>query len=399
MFMEEGHPREEMHPKHKTGRRNNGSQEGISSPSNELKCIALDQFLFTRSITSSFQSNMPPNRAAWQDKAGTTLCIRQTPYPTTLKPGQMVVKPQAWAINPCNALLQDTALPFIQYPLILGEDISGGVMETGNAVSRFKPGDRVLAFAQGAFRGAAMGGFQEHVIVEEGVACHVPEWMSFVQASVFPLCFTTAAQGLFNKDFLALPRPEIGIEANSAGKSVLIWGGASAVGANAIQLARAAGLEVLTTASPQNFEYVKGLGVSCVFDYRSETAMEEIVAALDRSACPCAGIFQAAGADASLKPCLEIAKEAKGNIPVVTTTPVADELVPEGVSAKMVFGDNQSDILPIWKDFLPSALARREYVVAPEPEVVQGKGLEGIQEGLDVLKKGVSAKKVVVSAD
>ena len=342
---------------------------------------------------------MPPNRAAWQDKAGTTLCIRQTAYPTTLAPDQMVIKPWSWAINPCDALLQDTALPFIQYPLVLGEDISGVVMETGSAVSRFKPGDRVLALAQGAFRGAAMGGFQEYVVVEEGVACHVPEWMSFVQASVFPLCFTTAAQGLFNKDFLTLSRPGIGVEPKSTRKSILIWGGASAVGANAIQLARAAGMEVLTTASAQNFDYVKSLGASCGFDYRSESVVEEIVAALDGSACPCAGIFQAAGADASLKPCLEIAKEAKGNIPVVTTTPVADKLVPEGVSAKMVFGDDQSDILPIWKDFLPSALAQMEYVVAPEPEVVQSKGLEGIQEGLDVLKKGVSAKKIVVSAD
>jgi NADPH:quinone reductase-like Zn-dependent oxidoreductase len=50
------------------------------------------------------------------------------------------------------------------------------------------------------------------------------------------------------------------------GKRVFVWGGASSVGGNAIQSARAAGLEVLTTASGRNFEYVKKLGASVVFD-------------------------------------------------------------------------------------------------------------------------------------
>ena len=49
----------------------------------------------------------------------------------------------------------------------------------------------------------------------------------------------------------------------------------------------------------------------------------------------------------------------------------------------------------VWRDFLPGAL-EKGYVAAPSPLVV-GKGLEYVQAGLDLLRKGVSAKKVVVS--
>jgi hypothetical protein len=52
----------------------------------------------------------------------------------------------------------------------------------------------------------------------------------------------------------------------------------------------------------------------------------------------------------------------------------------------------------IYEDFLPRALAEGNYIAAPEPQVV-GKGLENIQLAFDVLKKGVSAKKVVVTLE
>ncbi|KAJ5309478.1 uncharacterized protein N7443_001939 [Penicillium atrosanguineum] len=339
---------------------------------------------------------MPTNHAAWQDSPGTTLTIRPTPYPTTLSPTQLLIQPSAWAINPCDHMLQDTALPFIKYPLILGEDISGTVISTGTAVTRFKASDRVLAFAQGAFRGPHMGGFQEYVVAEASFTCLLPEDMEFEEGVVFPLGITTASHALFNKEFLALEKPGLEIEMGSMGKSVLIWGGASVVGTNAIQLACAAGLEVYATASERNFEYLKMLGVSRVFDYNSESVVDEIVAALDAPSC--AGIFQAAGAEDSVKPCLEIAEKAMGNIFVVTTMPLVEGLVPEGVRAKMLFGDKHDDILEIWEKFLPQALVQQKYLVAPKPFVIEKKGLEGIQEGFDVLRKGVSAKKVVVVA-
>lgn len=343
---------------------------------------------------------MPKNHAAWQDQVGVPLSIRPTPYQTDLTPTQILVKPHAWAINPADHILQDNSLPFVKYPVILGEDIAGTIEAVGSEAStRFQIHDRVLAFAQGATRGVAMGGFQEYVIVDVAMTCAIPEGMSFAEASVFPLGFTTAAHALFNSKTLALPGPRVDFIRGSAGKSVVIWGGASSVGGNAIQLARAAGLEVLTTVSKTNFEYVKKLGASMVFDYTSESVVEDVISALDNGDAPCVGIFQAAGSNDSVGPVLEIARRAKGDIFVITTTPLQGVVVPEGVSAKMLFGASHDDILHIWRQFLPQALEEGMYIVAPEPLVVETRGLEGIQFGYDILKKGVSAKKVVVLAN
>lgn len=343
---------------------------------------------------------MPENHAAWQDQVGVPLSIRQTPYPTDLSPTQILIKVHAWAINPADHILQDISLPFVKYPVILGEDIAGTVQALGTEAStRFHLDDRVLAFAQGPTRGAAMGGFQEYVVVEMDMTCAMPGDMSFRDASVFPLGFTTAAHALFNRTTLALAGPSVDFVPRSAGKSVFIWGGASSVGGNAIQLARAAGLEVLTTASEKNFEYVKGLGASMVFDYTSESVVEDVVSALDDGNVPCVGIFQAAGFNDSLGPVLEVARRAEADLFVITTAPLQEGVVPEGVRAKMLFGGGHDDILAIWREFLPLALEEGKYVVAPEPLIVERRGLEGIQLGYELLKKGVSARKVVVLAE
>jgi NADPH:quinone reductase-like Zn-dependent oxidoreductase len=90
--------------------------------------------------------------------------------------------------NPSHHILQDISLPFVKYPVILGEDIAGTIEAVGSEASaHFQIHDRVLAFAQGATRGPAMGGFQEYVVVDMAFTCGMPEGMSFAEASVFPV--------------------------------------------------------------------------------------------------------------------------------------------------------------------------------------------------------------------
>ena len=187
---------------------------------------------------------MPSNRAAWQDEPGVKLSIRPPPYPTILSPTQILLRVHAWAITPADHMTQDTAaVSFITYPLILGENIAGVVVSIGSAAAaRFKPNDRVLSMTSGVTN-PEMGGFQDYVMTEAKGACHIPDFMSFAEASVFPLGVTTSSHGLFSKDFLGLPIPKFGPV--STGKSVLVWGGGSAVGSNAIQLAKAAGMRSL----------------------------------------------------------------------------------------------------------------------------------------------------------
>jgi NADPH:quinone reductase-like Zn-dependent oxidoreductase len=92
------------------------------------------------------------------------------------------------------------------------------------------------------------------------------------------LALSTAAHGLYQKDMLNLPLPTN--DPKSIGKALVVWGGSSAVGAATIQLAKASGLEVIATASPRNFDMVKGLGASAVFDYSSASIVDDIVARL-----------------------------------------------------------------------------------------------------------------------
>ena len=62
-------------------------------------------------------------------------------------------------------------------------------------------------------------------------------------------------------------------------RTVIITGGESSVGSNAVQLAVSAGYQVLSTSSPKNFDYVKGLGATHVFDYRSKTLVKDLLGA------------------------------------------------------------------------------------------------------------------------
>lgn len=57
---------------------------------------------------------------------------------------------------------------------------------------------------------------------------------------------------------------------------ILVWGGASALGQYTIQLCKLSGMQVITTASPKNFDLVRSLGATGIFDYRDEQVSAKI---------------------------------------------------------------------------------------------------------------------------
>ncbi|KAI2619742.1 GroES-like protein [Hypomontagnella submonticulosa] len=333
---------------------------------------------------------MPTNRSVWQDKPGVPGVIRESPIPSQVEDSKLLVKVHAWAINPCDAMLQDQDIPFFTYPLILGQDVAGIVEAVGTtAASKFKVGDRVFGFT-------INNGFQDYVLIDHALTAKIPDRLSFAEASVFPLCVTTASVSLFAKDFLGLPPPTL--NSTSTGKSVLVWGGSSAVGCNAIQLLKAAGFEVITTCSPRNFDYVKGLGASKVFDYNSLSVTDDVAAELDKGVC--SGIYLATG---SVAAACQVSHKSKQKLFVASSNPVNPGDAPEGVEAKFKVETSAMDLFKetagvTFGGFLVEALSMGRYKVAPAPEIMPTKGLEGIQEALDTLKKGVSAKKFVVEA-
>ena len=372
---------------------------------------------------------MPTNTAAWIKAKKARLDVGPAPY-TAPGDDQIVVRNYAVAINPLDWIIQvagNVAYRWLKYPTVLGSDVAGEVVEVGQAVTRFRVGDRVLGHAVGSDKdsnNAAEGGFQLYTVVLERMAAPIPDAMAFEDAAVLPLGVSTAACGLFQKDQLGLRYPSA--NAVPTGETLLVWGGSTSVGSNAIQLAVAAGYEVITTSSPRNFEYVKSLGASQVFDYNSPTVVPDIIAAFKGRTLAGAIAFGTTSAPACVRIVGACEKGNKfvsiGSPPVsfeslagdshgrfdllrlvrrLVTSNVALQVNARrrGIRSKYIFGTTlkaNEVSLAIYRDFLPAALADGRYVAAPKPSVV-GNGVGDFQQAMDIQLKGVSAAKVVVA--
>lgn len=385
----------------------------------------------------------PQNQAAWLHKAKAPLQVGSAPY-TAPGPDQLVVRSRALAINPLEWSKQDAGdmmYGWIKYPFVLGNDVAGEVVEVGSSVTAFKPGDRVLGLAMGMdprSAKASEGAFQKYVVLRANVVSKIPESMSFERASVLPLCLSTAATGLFVDKYLGLRRPSVANYDRQSrdetkvhnGQVLVVWGASTAVGTNAVQLGVAAGYTVVATAGKRNFDYVRGLGASEVFDYRSKTCVQDIITTVKsltaRNDGDCVGAVSVGAG--SVKPCIDIlaacCKQKKGKYVAQISLNAPDPPKPgflplaswlsraawawlstlikkhlKGVKVQFVWGSELIDgdvAKAIYGDFLPSALEQGSYVPKPEPQIV-GHGLDQIQGAFELGKRGVSAKKLVVT--
>lgn len=123
-------------------------------------------------------------------------------------------------------------------PFNSGDDIAGTIHAVGSNVYEFKVGDRVAAFHE---MGTAGGSYAEYAVAWKHTTFFIPSSTSFAEASTLPLAAMTAAIGLFVR--LGLPEPWSPAAPKDSKKiPLLVYGAATAVGAFAIQLAKASGL-------------------------------------------------------------------------------------------------------------------------------------------------------------
>lgn len=373
---------------------------------------------------------MSDNMAAWIDSPYADLAIREAPMPKP-GPGQLVLEVRAVAVNPLDAIIQSNGTVmygWLRYPVILGEDVAGVVVDTGAGVNGFTIGDRVVAYALGLEKGrdaVSESGFQSYVAVDASVAAILQTTTAFEDAAVLPLAVTTAAAGLFEKDQLALDYSRLG-DPEPRDEVVVIWGGATAVGGNAIQLASAAGYRVVTTASAKNHQRMRQLGAEAVFDYHDPQTPNRIIEAVGGSAV--AGIL--AVAVGSAEPCLRIAHATGATRIAMASPPVSFYEQPRrrglslarirlflklgtrtallqvrsrarGIRATFIWGSAiaGSPVGPtVWGRYLPAALASGSHSLYPEAHIA-GRGLPAIQEAIDTLRRGVSARKLVITLE
>lgn len=175
--------------------------------------------------------------------------------------GEILVEVHAVGLNPVDYKTAAGGNPNWFYPHILGLDVAGVVAATGDDVTQWKKGDRVVYHGNLTEK----GGYAEYTLTTAHTVSRIPDEVRFEDAAAVPTAGYTAYQALFHK----LPIDHI--------DTVVIHGGAGGVGGFGVQLAKLAGKMVISTASRHNHEYVKSLGADYVLDYREEDVRARVM--------------------------------------------------------------------------------------------------------------------------
>lgn len=189
-----------------------------------------------------------------------------------VRPGHVLVKVKVAAGNPVEKPLAFGYLAAsgwkTPFPYTLGEDFAGVVEEVGSDVTHLAAGDNVFAMNWGQSQPhdniehpLVGGAFAEYILIPAHKLSKIPSGLDFENTAVLGVVGTTAHQGV------------VQIGQATKGTRILIFGGSSSVGIVAIQLAKARGAHVTTTASSRTIGYVSTLGADKVINY-NETNWE-----------------------------------------------------------------------------------------------------------------------------
>jgi NADPH:quinone reductase-like Zn-dependent oxidoreductase len=184
------------------------------------------------------------------------LRVEEVPRPAP-GAGELLVAVHAAAINPVDTGVRAGELQSLasaRLPYIPGYDLSGVVVEVGEGVTRYAPGDEVFAMRH-LRRG---GAYAEYAVVREEEAARKPTRASHAEAASLPLVALTVWQAFFETADL------------QPGETVLIHAGAGGVGTAAVQIAKWRGARVIATASQRNHAFLRSIGADEVIDYTTQ---------------------------------------------------------------------------------------------------------------------------------
>ncbi len=201
------------------------------------------------------------------EKGGPEVLVYEDAPNPALRPGDALVRVHASSITKDEltwAPTYETEQGEPRAPSIPGHEFSGVVAEVTSGVIQVKPGDEVYGLASFYRDGSAA----EFIAVRADDLAPRPKTLDPIQAAAVPLAALTAWQALFSHAHLA------------RGQRVLIHGGAGGVGSFALQMAKWAGAEVITTAAANNRDFVAQLGAQEVIDY-AKTKFEDEVSDVD----------------------------------------------------------------------------------------------------------------------
>jgi len=204
-------------------------------------------------------------KAAYLNKTGPpeTILYDELPAPRP-GPSQCLVKVAAVAVNPIDTYIRAGLVRMpLPLPFIVGCDLAGAVVEVGPGVTRFSPGSRVWGSNQGLL--GRQGTFAEFCAVDEDWLYPTPDGISDEQAAAIALVGITAHLGLVRDARL------------QKGETLFVNGGSGGVGSTVVQMAKAIGAHVITTAgSDKKVELCRRLGADFVVNYKTANVEAEL---------------------------------------------------------------------------------------------------------------------------
>lgn len=168
--------------------------------------------------------------------------------------GEVLIRVKASGVNPLDVKIKAGEAELAKQPLpaILGIDMAGVVVEVGEGVTGFVPGDKVFGMIGGV--AGLQGSLAEYVAVDAELIARKPANLTMREAAAIPFGFVTAWEGLVDKARI------------EEGQKVLIHGGAGGIGQMAIQIARAFGADVYATDTDDKQAIVEWFGATFIED-------------------------------------------------------------------------------------------------------------------------------------
>jgi NADPH:quinone reductase len=197
----------------------------------------------------------------WGDVGG---LVVEDVAPPTPGPGQVLIDVEATGVNYADAIMvagrYQTKPPL---PFSPGLETAGVVVSCGAGVTRYKPGDRVMAIL-------AYGGFAEQAVADEVETFGVPDRMPFDEAGAFPIAYISSHVAIRWQGRL------------EAGETMLVLGAAGGVGLTAVEIGKALGARVIAGAStPEKLAAARERGAHALVNYAAENLTERVMALTD----------------------------------------------------------------------------------------------------------------------
>ncbi|MBR1249120.1 NADPH:quinone reductase [Bradyrhizobium sp. AUGA SZCCT0169] len=207
-------------------------------------------------------------KAVWYDRTGPApevLTYGEMPTPEA-GPGEVRVRLKASGVNPADVGRRSGSYRAMEYPRVIpNSDGAGIVDQVGEDVTQLRVGQRVWLF-NGQRNGRAFGTAAEYIALAEHLVTPLPDSLSYAAGATLGIPGMTAWCCLF-------------CDGPIAGKTVLVTGGAGAVGHYAVQLAKWGGAKVIATVSSETkAEQARLAGADLVINYRNDDVIAKVLA-------------------------------------------------------------------------------------------------------------------------